>query len=90
MNPDLKNFESIITTIRTIATSIFGLLAIAMVVVAIMLAYKFFTATEEGKRKNAKAQLIYAIIGLIALVLLLAFTGPIMKLIGTAMKEPLA
>jgi len=89
MNPSLENFNSIITTIKTVATSIFGLLAIAMVVVAIMLAYKFFTASEEGKRKNAKLQLIYAIIGLIALVLLLAFTGPIMTLIGKAMEEPL-
>ncbi len=87
MDVSLTNFEKIITTIRTVATSIFGLLAIAMVAVAIMLAYKFFTASEEGKRKNAKAQLIYAIIGLIALVILLAFTGPLIDLIKTAMEK---
>ncbi len=81
------NFDKIMSTIKTIATSIFGLLAIAAVALAIFLAYKFFTASDETKRKNAKAQLIYAIIGVIVLVLMLAFITPLTDLITKALPK---
>lgn len=52
----------------TVATSITGVITVVVVAYAIYLAYKFFTANDEDKRKNAKAQLIYAIIGVVVLV----------------------
>ncbi len=64
---DLKTIQD---SINNVVTVVFSFLALAAVIVAIMLAYKFFTATDEGKRKNAKMQLIYSIIAVIVLVIL--------------------
>lgn len=66
-----KNLETMITNIKTVASAAVGILAVAVVGFAIYLAYKFFTAEDEGKRKNAKAQLVYAIIGIVVLLAML-------------------
>ena len=51
---------------------------------AVVLAYKFFTASDESKRKNAKAQLIYAIIGIVVLVAMLIFVPQLVSLVTNA------
>ena len=83
---DTNSLSSIISDINTALTVVFGLLTAGIVILAIMLAIKFFTAETEDKRKNAKQQLIYAIIGVIVLVALLALTPVITELIKDAMK----
>lgn len=80
----IANLTKIVTLVENIAISIFGLLTVAAVVLAIFLAYKFFTADSEDKRKNAKKQLIYAIIGIIVLVVLIALTPSITTMLENA------
>lgn len=75
--------SSIKSSVNTVVTAVMGLLSLGAVIVAIMLAYKFFTATDEGKRKNAKMQLIYAIIAVIALVLFTVIVPPIITKLTT-------
>lgn len=70
ISADLTQLTNIVGIIKNVATTIFGLLTVAAIFLAIFLAYKFFTAEDDGKRKNAKQQLIYAIIGVIVLIVL--------------------
>ena len=81
---DTGNLKIIVSTIQNVMYALFGLLTVGAVVLAIIIAYKFFTASDEAKRKNAKAQLIYAIIGIIALVVLLIFMPRLVALISSA------
>lgn len=80
-----NDLKTIIDNVNTAITVVFGLLTAGIVILAIMLAIKFFTAETEDKRKNAKQQLIYAIIGVIVLVALLALAPVITGLIEEAM-----
>ena len=65
------DLSSVITTINGIVSVALGILTAGVVILAIFIAYKFFTAADDGARKNAKAQLIYAIIGIIVLIALM-------------------
>lgn len=76
--------ETLAEQINGIATTIFGLLTLGMVGVAIFLAFKMFTAADETKRKNAKGQLIYAIIGVVVLLVMLIMVPIISGAIGSA------
>ena len=67
--PDL---ESIINTINGVVSGALGILTAGVVILAIFIAFKFFTADDDTKRKNAKSQLIYCIIGIIVLIALFA------------------
>lgn len=78
---DTGNVSSIVATINSVISIVLGLLLTGVVILTIMIAYKFFTASTEDKRKNAKAQLIYAIIGIIALVALLIFAPVVVNLV---------
>lgn len=80
------NLKQVVNTINSVVTVILGLLLTGVIILTIMIAYKFFTASTEDKRKNAKAQLIYAIIGIIALIALLAFAPAIVNAITAAVK----
>ena len=69
----LSNLNNIIKNVNTIISAALGILTAGVVILAIFIAYKFFTADDDGTRKNAKAQLIYAIIGVVVLLALLIF-----------------
>ncbi|MBQ7973695.1 MAG: hypothetical protein IJ295_01925, partial [Clostridia bacterium] len=58
-----------------------GLLPAGVVILAIFIAFKFFTADDDSKRKNAKNQLIYCIIGIVVLVALLILAPIVIDLI---------
>ncbi len=77
--------KGIAKQINTIASTIFGVLIIGMVGVAVYLAFKMFTASTEDKRKNAKGQMIYAIIGVVVLIIFLILTPVITNAINQAM-----
>ena len=62
-NASTASLTSIISTINSVISAGLGILTAGIIILAIFIAYKFFTADDDGKRKNAKAQLIYAIIG---------------------------
>ena len=69
-----NSLDTIIKTVNTVISAFLGLLTAGVMILAIFIAYKFFTADDDTKRKNAKNQLIYAIIGIVALVALLVLT----------------
>ncbi len=64
-----SDLEVITSSATAIVTAVFSFITVGAVILAIILAYRFFTATDDTKRKNAKMQLIYAIIGVIALII---------------------
>ncbi len=76
-----SNITKIVDSVKNVMFALFGLLTVGAVILAVVLAYKFFTASDETKRKNAKAQLIYAIIGIVALVAVLIFVPQIVDLV---------
>lgn len=80
-NEDLK---SMISTINGVVSAALGILTAGVIILAIYIAFKFFTAESDDKRKNAKAQLIYAIIGIIILIALMIVAPQIVKLIQDA------
>lgn len=82
-----KGVSGLAETINSIATTIFGLLVLGMVGVAIFLAFKMFTAADETKRKNAKGQLIYAIIGVVILLVMLILVPIISDAITSAINS---
>ena len=90
-NGDINNATSAMTglanTINQVAMIIFGLLTIGLVGVAIFLAFKMFTASDDTKRKNAKGQMIYAIIGVVILLVMLILTPVITNAIGNALDQ---
>ena len=85
-NTALDDLSNIITTINTVITSAIGIVTAGVVILAIFIAFKFFTAEDEGKRKNAKSQLIYAIIGIVVLLALMVFAPTITTAIGNALE----
>ena len=84
---DTGSLTNIISTINTVISSAVGIVTAGVVILAIFIAFKFFTAEDDGKRKNAKAQLIYAIIGIVVLVALLIFVPTITDVIEGALTK---
>lgn len=60
------------TIAASVATALMSGMSVVVTYVALWIAFKMATADEEGKRKNAKWQLIYATMGALALVALSA------------------
>lgn len=76
------NLSQFVSDIQSVVTVILGLVTTGITILAIFIAYKFFTAKDEGARKNAKAQLIYAIIGVIVLIVLMAMSSTITSVLN--------
>lgn len=81
-----SNLDTIIKNVNTVVSSAIGILTAGVVILAIFIAFKFFTADEESKRKNAKAQLIYCIIGIIVLIALLILAPSVIGMIEKALE----
>ena len=84
---DTASLDGIISTINTVISSAVGIVTAGVVILAIFIAFKFFTAEDDGKRKNAKSQLIYAIIGIVVLIALLIFIPTITGAIEGALTK---
>ena len=84
---DTANLSTIVKNITTVISSAIGIVTAGIVILAIFIAFKFFTAEDDGKRKNAKAQLIYAIIGIVVLIALLIFIPSIKNAITGALAK---
>ena len=78
--------SSIIKTVNGVISTALGLVTTGVVILAIFIAFKFFTADDDTKRKNAKSQLIYAVIGIIVLIALMIFAPTITNAISGALK----
>lgn len=76
-----STLSSIISTINGVISVALGLVTTGVVILAIFIAFKFFTADDDTKRKNAKSQLIYAVIGIIVLIALMIFAPTVTDVI---------
>jgi Na+-driven multidrug efflux pump len=76
---DKQQLSAAFNWVNTIVNAIVGVMGGMMVLLAIYLAYKFMTADDEAKRKTAKGQMIYAIIGIIVVVLILVLWNTLLK-----------
>ena len=81
-----STLSSIISTINGVISTALGLVTTGVVILAIFIAFKFFTADDDTKRKNAKSQLIYAVIGIIVLIALMIFAPTITTTISNSLK----
>ena len=81
-----STLSSIISTINGVISVALGLVTTGVVILAIFIAFKFFTADDDTKRKNAKSQLIYAVIGIIVLIALMIFAPTITTTISNSLK----
>ncbi len=84
-DPDTSNLDAVISNIKTIVSAALGILTAGVVILAIFIAYKFFTADDDTKRKNAKNQLIYAIIGIVVLIALMIFAPMVVDAVKDAL-----
>ena len=84
--PLLINF---VNTLRNIVTPVMVVVGIIALGLAIWIGFRLAMADEEGKRKEAKKQLMWAIIALGA-VIILAFVFGFLPVIVTAFMPPAA
>lgn len=66
----LTSIETTYTTISGVIGSILTLLGTLATVFAVYIGWKLMSAEDDAKRKNAKMQLIYTIVALVAIVLI--------------------
>ena len=83
---DAPDLAGIIGRINGVVSAGLGILTAGTVILAIFIAFKFFTADDDTKRKNAKSQLIYAMIGVIVLIALLILVPTITGVVKGAVK----
>ncbi len=81
------NLDNIIDKINGVISAGLGILTAGTVILAIFIAFKFFTADDDTKRKNAKSQLIYCIIGVIVLIALLILAPQVTTLIEQSLAK---
>jgi len=84
---DTSALTSIMKIVTNVVSAALGILTAGVVILAIVIAYKFFTADDDTKRKNAKAQLIYAIIGIIVLIALMIFAPTITSAVQSSITK---
>jgi len=82
---DAPDLAGIIGRINGVVSAGLGILTAGTVILAIFIAFKFFTADDDTKRKNAKSQLIYCIIGIIVLIALLILAPTVVNMIKGAL-----
>jgi len=73
----VANIVGIIMNMGTIAGALFG----------IYIAFRLATAQDEGKRKQAKAQLMWTLIAIIAVIVLNSLIGQILGSLSTAVQS---
>ena len=81
------NLTNMIGLIKNVISVALGVITAVIIGFAIYLAIKFFTAEDDGKRKNAKQQLIYAIIGIVVMIALMLIAPQITNAIQDAVKK---
>ncbi len=82
-----SDLNTIIGNINGVVSTALGILTAGVTILAIFIAYKFFTADTDDKRKNAKAQLIYAIIGVVVLLALLIFVPTVIETVAGSLGQ---
>ena len=82
--------EPWLAIIRAVALAFFSLIGIGVVGLAIYIGFKMATATDDSKRKDAKKQLIYAIIGVLGIVIIIVLWETVLMdmLLGVATRTP--
>ncbi len=81
------NLSDIISNINKVISTGIGIITTGVIILAIFIAFKFFTADDDTKRKNAKSQLIYCIICIVILLALLILAPTVTTAIKDALDE---
>ena len=76
----LKEVDNLITIVSAV---IYSLAIMGLTIFAVYVGFKMAKAEDDGKRKEAKAQLIYSIIGLVASVALISMFTIVLPTIRT-------
>ena len=63
--------ERMMGIINSVATIFLSLIGVAVVGLAIYIGFKMATASDDSKRKDAKKQLIFAIVGAVAIIMII-------------------
>ena len=78
-NDDWARVQEIVDMINTVAIIIFSLVGLGVIALAIYIGFKMAMATDDSKRKDAKRQLIYAIIGVIAVLVIIILWTTVLR-----------
>jgi len=65
------DIQTLANTINGIVFALLGLIAVGVIILAVWIGFKMATATDDSKRKDAKMQLIYCVVGVIAVILII-------------------
>ena len=84
---DTAGLKTMIENVKSVVSVALGIITLVIIGFAIYLAIKFFTAEDDGKRKNAKQQLVYAIIGIVIMIALMILAPQITNAITAAVKK---
>jgi heme/copper-type cytochrome/quinol oxidase subunit 2 len=83
----VSTMQTVLTNIQGIITPVLELVADAGIVFAVYIGWNLMKAEDDGKRKQAKMQLIYTIIGVVSIVLLNVIVsgvvGALVNMVGT-------
>jgi cytochrome bd-type quinol oxidase subunit 2 len=69
--------NEVLAAIFSAFTTLFNLLTVAGALFAIYIAIRLATAEDEGKRKQAKAQLLWTLVGIVATIVLITIINQI-------------
>ena len=77
--PNTASLTKMNNDINGIANAVLGVLGLGILAIAIYVGFKFFTAEDEDKRKNAKGQMIFAIIGVVVIIAILVLWNTVVS-----------
>ena len=74
--------------INGIAIAVLSLITVGVVGLAIYIGFKMATASDDSKRKDAKRQLIFAVLGVVAIVVVIVlWSNVVMPFISSALQS---
>jgi hypothetical protein len=71
----LKIGKAVLDIVEAAISSIMEVVQVILVLLGVYIGWKFMMAADEGKRTQAKMQLIYTVIALAAIVLISVLSG---------------
>jgi len=74
-----EDISALANTINGIVFALLGLIAVGVIILAVWIGFKMATATDDSKRKDAKMQLIYCVVGVIAVILIIVLWQTVIR-----------
>lgn len=76
----------VLLLVSEIVNLVFSLITVGAMVLAVYVAWKLMSAADENKRKQAKAQMIWTIVAIFAVIVLNVLITEVMAMIGDKVK----